>query len=141
MQPINPTPDPYFEPMYAEIAAITNSDPAIVTTTNDHFFRDGDAIRMIVPPEFGMTQLNGRIFSILVVSGVSFALFHTLQPAPVPLNSLDLDAYIAATGQIPQIAQAICVGSLPIENLQHTYFETRLDAQVLNTLTQSGGSI
>lgn len=126
--------------MYAVVSDITNADPAVVTTSAPNSFRDGDAIRMIVPHEFGMTQLNGKQFVMLKISSTSFALYKTLTPYRVPVDSRQFDTYIAATGQIPQIAQAVCIGSLPILNNQQTYFETRLDDQVLNTLTQSGGS-
>ena len=140
MHPVNPTPNPYWDPMSVAISNISNAVPAVVTTSVPHTFRDGDAIRTIVPSQFGMTQINGRIFTARVITNISFALYLTLNPSPVPLNSLNFDTYIAATGKIPQIAQAICVGAAPIQNNVREYFETRLDDQVINTLTQSGGS-
>lgn len=41
------------------IAAITNSYPMIVTTVTDHGYVAGMMVTFLIPPSFGMIELNG----------------------------------------------------------------------------------
>jgi|SRR5579859_1448562 hypothetical protein len=41
------------------IASITNANPMVVTTVDDHGYVAGMDVRFLVPPEFGMQELNG----------------------------------------------------------------------------------
>jgi hypothetical protein len=95
---------------------------------------------MIIPKQFGMTAINRQIFPIMVLSPTTFSLNVSLFPYTIPFDSTNLSPFIAATGNLPQVASAICIGSLPILNSQQRFWETRLDDQVVNTLVQSGGS-
>lgn len=51
-----------------QIASITNANPMVVTTTNDHNYVPGMEVTFLIPTQFGMTQLNGLIGQVLQVS-------------------------------------------------------------------------
>lgn len=40
------------------ILSVTNSNPCIVTTVNDHDYVAGMMVRFLIPTQFGMTELN-----------------------------------------------------------------------------------
>ena len=56
------------------IASITNANPAIVTTTEDHEYVTGMDIRFQIPSSFGMRQLNNINAQITVIDDVSFSI-------------------------------------------------------------------
>lgn len=41
------------------IASITQANPMVVTTVNDHGYVNGMIITFLIPTQFGMVQLNG----------------------------------------------------------------------------------
>lgn len=50
------------------IASITNSNPMVVTTVNDHGYVNGMNVTFLIPTQFGMTQLNGVNAQVLSAS-------------------------------------------------------------------------
>jgi|SRR5580700_962103 hypothetical protein len=48
-----------------QIASITNANPMVVTTTNDHNYVSGIEVTFLIPQQFGMQQLNGLIGQVL----------------------------------------------------------------------------
>jgi hypothetical protein len=79
------------------ISAITNANPAVVTTSIDHDYVDGSIVRLLVPLIFGMTQINGKKGKITVLSSTTFSIdINTIHfdsfsiPSPLP------DAYTCA---------------------------------------------
>lgn len=42
-----------------EIASITQADPMVITTTEDHGYVIGMRVAFLIPPGFGMVELNG----------------------------------------------------------------------------------
>jgi hypothetical protein len=53
---------------------VTQADPAVVTTTQDNFFTQGASIT--VTNVTGMTQLNGNVYYVDVLTSNTFALYH-----------------------------------------------------------------
>lgn len=48
------------------IAAITNANPMVVTTVNDHGYVAGMDVTFLIPTQFGMIELNGVNAQVLV---------------------------------------------------------------------------
>ena len=57
------------------IASVTNANPCVVTTVNDHGYPAGVKVRFLIPTQFGMVNLN--LVNVQVIA--------------VTLNSLTLD--------------------------------------------------
>ena len=53
---------------------VTQADPAVVTTTQDNFFTQGASITVTNVP--GMTQLNGNVYYVDILTSNTFALYH-----------------------------------------------------------------
>ena len=73
------------------ISAITNANPAQVTTTFDHDYETGDIVRLNLSRWFGMTQANKLVGTITVTGTDTFTInIDTTKfdpyviPAPVP---------------------------------------------------------
>ncbi len=50
-----------------DIEAITNSYPMILTTTIDHRYVAGMMVTFLIPPSFGMIELNGQNVQIVEI--------------------------------------------------------------------------
>lgn len=50
------------------IASITNANPCVVTTVNDHGYVDGMDVTFLIPAQFGMQQLNGVNVQVIAIS-------------------------------------------------------------------------
>jgi hypothetical protein len=67
-------PFPTFQPSMRIISAITNSFPAVVTTTFAHQYITGTIVRLDIPPLFGMQQANQAFGPISVTSPTTFSI-------------------------------------------------------------------
>ena len=67
-------PSPIFQPATRLIDSITNANPAVVTTTFAHQYKDGTIVRLDIPPADGMQQANQLTGSITVLSPTTFAI-------------------------------------------------------------------
>jgi hypothetical protein len=56
------------------VSAITNSFPAVVTTTIDHQYITGTIVRLVITKGHGMPQANQQFGSILVLTPTTFAI-------------------------------------------------------------------
>jgi len=61
-----------FYPKTRTISKITAASPAVVTTTVSHSYAIGQKVRLDVPSEYGMTQMNGLWATITAVSASTF---------------------------------------------------------------------
>lgn len=68
------TPNPVFGPAMRLIAAITNSNPAVVTTTFAHGYVSGTVVRLDIPEACGMQEINQQTGAIVVTSPTTFAI-------------------------------------------------------------------
>lgn len=93
--------NPTFQRAMRLISAITNSNPATVTTSFDHDYGTGDIVRLNIPRWFGMTQANKLVGTITVTGSDTFTIdidttkFDTFViPSPVPWY---VDSYPSVT--------------------------------------------
>lgn len=73
------------------IESVTNANPCVVTTVNDHGYVAGMVVRFLVPTQFGMVQLNNVNCQVLQVTSdtltlnldsTNFSVFS--YPSPLP---------------------------------------------------------
>jgi len=93
--------NPTFQRAMRLISAITNANPAQITTTFDHDYETGDIVRLHVPRWFGMRRADKQVGTITVTGTDTFTIdIDTTQfnafsiPAPVPWY---VDSYPSVT--------------------------------------------
>jgi len=86
---------PFF-PARKDIAGITRSNPAIVTTTTPHGYLSGIIVRLFLPGDFGMNSLNEGIFTTEIIDALNFAI-------NTDTRNLDPFTLAATTTQKPQV--------------------------------------
>jgi len=67
-------PNPYQIPAISQIAAITNANPALVTTTFANNYLTGGIVRFYIPSYCGMTQANDLQGAITVTGPTTFTI-------------------------------------------------------------------
>ena len=83
--------DPLFRPAVINILSITQSFPAVVTTTYDgvvpasNGYISGLIVRLIIPSGFGMELLNKSTGEITVINANSFS---------IPFDTTNMDAFV-----------------------------------------------
>lgn len=50
------------------IQSVTNANPLVLTTVSDHGYRAGLMVTFLVPPMFGMSQINSQVAQVLSVT-------------------------------------------------------------------------
>lgn len=96
-------PNPVYLPQLLVVTAITNANPAVVTTNINHNFLTGTVIRLWIPLEAGMQQLAPQHlqWEITVLSPTTFS---------IPVDSTNYDPFVAPAGAKQQCAQVFPVG-------------------------------
>lgn len=61
-----------FVPVNKFITGISKASSGRVSTSIPDAFATGDKVRLIIPPEFGMTELNNKVVTVTDVSSTSF---------------------------------------------------------------------
>ncbi len=116
---------PVYKPANRDILAITTSAQAVVTTTfdgttpGDHGYVSGTIVRIIIPPYFGMQQINQMQAPITVLTSSTFSM---------PINTLSFDAFSIPPqnpGHCGTPAQVVPIGELT----------SQLTASFVNVLT------
>lgn len=97
-----------FMPRMSLIAAITQAEIATVTTTLAHGLLSGEIVRVIVPPGFGMEQINQQTGTIVVTSPTTFT---------IDINTTFYDPYVIPT---PNPHLAACGQIIPIAEINET---------------------
>lgn len=89
------------------IASITNANPAVVTTTENHEYVTGMNVRFQIPSSFGMNQLNAANAQVEVIDPISFSINVNTSnmnsfayPSPLP-NAFDNPVVIPNNSGIP----------------------------------------
>lgn len=85
----------FFVPNRQTVSNITRANPGVVTTTQDHGYQDGLFVRFYFPVNYGMTQVNGNVYQITVLSPTTFAI-------NADTSNFDVFAVISAV-QSPQV--------------------------------------
>lgn len=91
---------PVFQPAMRIITAITNANPAVITTSFDNSYITGTIVRFDIPPGFGMGQLNQQTATITVLTPTTFS---------VPIDTTNYDTF-AVPASNEQYAQAVPIG-------------------------------
>lgn len=110
---------PVFQPAMRIIAAITTTNPAIVTTTFAHQYKDGTIVRLDIPSADGMPQMNGLTGTITITSSTTFAInidATSFQPFAIPISPLpqtNTCAMVVPIGEVSATLQAATVNVLP----------------------------
>lgn len=101
-----------FTPSRLQISNITQANPAVVTTSTDHNLTTGQVVRMHVPQNYGMVQLNQQALSITVLSNTTFSLQYSQIP---PQRNVDSSSFTAfTTPSNPKFtAEVLPIGSGP----------------------------
>jgi hypothetical protein len=96
------------------IAAITNANPAMVTTTFAHQYETGLICRLDLPPAVGMQQANGLSGVITVTSPTTFF---------IAIDTTYFDPFVMPPSPPPIVntcAQVVPVGEINEELIQAT---------------------
>lgn len=72
--PILATLKPTFQPAMRIIATVSSGFPCTVTTTFAHNYITGMIVRLNIPPQFGLSQANGKQSPIIVTSDTTFTM-------------------------------------------------------------------
>jgi hypothetical protein len=100
------------------ISTISKANPGVVTTTQAHGYLDNLFVRIVLPGNFGMNQVNGQVYRITVLSDTTFSLNS---------DTSKFDSYsVITTSQSPQV--------IPVGETADT-----LANREENTLTPIGG--
>jgi hypothetical protein len=91
---------PIFQPAMRIIAAITNANPASVTTTFAHQYITLTIVRLDIPIGFGMTQANQLFGTIIVTSPTTFT---------INIDTTQFDVFVVPAGT-EQYAQVVPIG-------------------------------
>ena len=127
-------PNPRFYPRNRYVTAITAAANAVVSLSVSHNYQVGEKVRMIVPPEFGMTQMNGLLGTIVAVSyGTVAAGTNTIT---LDIDSTGFTAFAFPTSAIAaggiNFAQCIPVGEAAVNTIALPV-GNRLDDRTRNT--------
>lgn len=108
------------------ITAITQDYPAVITAEVDpllasNTYIEGQAIKLVIPFEYGMQQANGLTVKILFVDNLDFY---------VDMNSINFDAFAVPVSP-KQLASFAPAGS---NNLEFSNLTNRVPFQSLNNI-------
>jgi type III secretory pathway component EscT len=109
---------PIWKSVRNSITAITNANPGVVTTASDHGYFTGLIVRFEFFADFGMQNLLGNLYNIIVLSPTTFS---------INADTTTYDPFfISSTVQVPQVT---AVGEIA----------NTLKNSVQNLLTPIGG--
>lgn len=96
---------PLYVPQRRFITKISQANPAVVTTSIAHGLQTGEYVRLNIPVEFGMQQLNGQLVQVTRLSAYTFS-----------CDGINSSAYTAfafpASASVPfSFAEMVPVGS------------------------------
>jgi hypothetical protein len=97
--PINPQ---YYSPSKFFISAISQGPTTLVTTTVDHNYVIGQLIRLIIPIESGIRQLNGQQGFVLSIPAAD--------QVEVGIYSVGFDAFTSSSS--PTQPQILAIGDI-----------------------------
>jgi hypothetical protein len=101
------TPYSDYTPFLTNITAITNSNPAVVTTSQTVPYTLGELVSFRVSQPYAMTQINNLVGLVLAVNGSSFTVnlntttFTPFQYPPVGTVIYPAVAVPAGSGVVP----------------------------------------
>ena len=93
-----------FFPQVREISSITQANPAVVTTSEPHEYNEGLYVRITIPYERSMPQINGQVYLATILTESTFS---------VPVDSRPFDPFITNSLQSAQ--------SVPVAEINSTF--------------------
>lgn len=132
--------NPYFPwlPAVKVISAISNANPAVVTTSTEHGYSSGMFVRIVFPfpygNSFGMPEINGQSAEITVIDTTSFSML---------INSLNYQAFsVGTTLQNPQVIPTgeIATSSVTSRQVNPTNPHTLSDVRIFQHTGLQGSS-
>lgn len=127
-----------YVPDRSPIVNITNAVPAVVTTGVDHGLTTGQVVRIHVPRNYGMYELNQLALSISVLSSTTFSLQYRQIPNDVNVNSTNYNAFVIPNN--PQFtAEVLAIGSGPTKALGPAWLQN--NAVAITTLDDATTNI
>lgn len=85
----------FFVPNRQTVSDISRTNPGVVTTTQDHGYDSGLFVRFYFPVKFGMTQVEGNIYEITVLTPTTFE---------IDVDTTNFDAFaVLSSSQTPQV--------------------------------------
>jgi hypothetical protein len=115
-------PNPIFQPAMRLIGAISQSNPAQLTTTFAHQYKSGTIVRLNIPQLDGMQELADTIWPITVTGATTFT---------VPVDSTTFSAFAIPVD--PPFHEDTCAQVVPIGEITST-----LAAATVNVLPFKG---
>ena len=107
-------PDPRFYPRNRYITAITAGATTLVQLSVAHSYHVGEKVRLNVPAEFGMTQINGLLGTITAVN-------YTTNTITLDINSVGFTAFAFPTSAVAAagitFAQCVPVGEAAVNTI------------------------
>lgn len=100
---------PIFQPAMRLITAITNANPAAVTTSFDHDYISGTIVRLYVPIADGMYQIDKKIGTITVTGLTTFT---------IDIDTTTFDVFAIPVSPSPHTP--ICAQVVPIGEINST---------------------
>lgn len=114
-------PFPVYQPSMRLITAITNANPAQVTTSFAHQYKTGTIVRLYIPPADGMQQANQLTADIIVNSPTTFFInidttsFDTFSIPVLTDPHIDTAAQVVPIGELSATLQAAVQNVLPYQ--------------------------
>lgn len=114
-------PSPTFQPAMRFIIGITNANPAVVTTSldsvnpGDHNYLNGMVVRLNIPNDFGMYQINKMKGAITIIDDTTFSIAidtRYVNVFVIPSNP-EVFANISPVGELNYTIRAATVNVLP----------------------------
>lgn len=99
-------PFPAYQPSMRLITAITNANPASVTTNINHQYVNNTVVRLDIPPAFGMQQANQMTGTITITGSTTFT---------INIDTTLFSAFVAPVLPQPHLnsyAQVVPIGSV-----------------------------
>jgi hypothetical protein len=107
-----------FTPVRMPITDITRSIPAVVTVGFNHNMTTGQVVRLHVPKEFGMVELNQLLVSITILSATTFSLQYSQVPPAIPVDSRQFTPFVYhSVSHFTAEVLPVGAGPTPVENV------------------------
>jgi hypothetical protein len=129
-----------FAPDRSNIIGISQSNPAVVTTSPDHGLSTGAVVRLVVPRNFGMYELNALAVQAIVLSSSTFSCYYTLVPTAISVNTSSFTPFVIPSNP-GMLASILPMGQGPTPQTtlewqaQSGYCESLIEDAVFNDST------
>jgi hypothetical protein len=92
----------FYKPSRYVISAITLGQETLVTTTTDHNYVIGQQVRLLIPPSFGIRELNEQSAYVLDIPNSDEVLLN--------ISSLNMNPFISSSATTK--AQILAIGDI-----------------------------